>query len=316
MRIRGLRSAFPALAAALAVAVSAAYAAALVSCQSIAGQLGAAASSLTGSSLTGKAVTSAIEAAPDVVKALEEITPEQEYYIGRAVGAQVFAQYRAYDRPALNAYLNKIGQALSLFSERPEIFRGYRFIALDSEEINAFATPSGLIMVSRGLLKLATSEDELAAVLAHEIAHVTERHGLKSIKNARFGTAIGTLAKKTGEVLVGSDMEEITGAFNDTIGDITKTMIVSGYSKASEFDADKKGVEILARAGYDPGSLARVLAAMEKKLDPKGKDFSKTHPKPKDRIKALENAVKAMKPGAGASDDAREKRYAAAMKNA
>jgi beta-barrel assembly-enhancing protease len=308
MRINGSGAALSALALSAVVA--------LLSCQSIAGQLGAAASTLTGSSLTGKAVTAAVEAAPDVMKALEEITPEQEYYIGRAVGAQVFAQYRAHDAPALNAYLNKLGQALSLFSERPEIYKGYRFVALDSDEINAFATPSGLVMVSRGLLRLATSEDELAAVLAHEVAHVTERHGLKSIKNARFGTAIGTLAKKTGEVLAGKDLEEITGAFSDTIGDITKTMIVSGYSKASEFDADKKGVEILARAGYDPAALARVLAAMEKKLDPAGKDFSKTHPKPKDRVKALDKAVKEMQAGAGASDEAREKRFAAAMKNA
>jgi len=281
------------------------------SCQSFAGAIGDAVGGTE-----GKVLKAAIESAPDVMKALETITPEQEYYIGRAVGAQVFASYKPYDRAALNSYLNKLGQGLALYSERPEIFGGYRFVALDSDEINAFATPSGLVTVSRGLLRLTTREDELAALLAHEICHITERHGLKSIKSARFGKALGTVASKAGEALAGDELKEVTGAFTDTIGDITKTMIVNGYSKSAEYDADAKAVALLARAGYDPRALARVLAAMEKKLDPAAKDFSKTHPKPADRIKAVKAALDAAPAKVPAPTKARSDRYAAALKNA
>lgn len=255
------------------------------------------------------------EISADLKKALDQITPEQEYYIGRAVGATVFQSYKAYDKKALNDYLNKLGQSLALFSERPEIFEGYHFVALDSQEINAFATPSGLIMISRGLIALTASEDELASILAHEIAHVTSRHGLKSIKNARFGQAIsktaGTAASVAGE-FVGSDVKELTGTFSNSIGDITNTMIKTGYSKSAEYEADSKAVDILVAVGYDGNALQRVLAAMEKKLDPKAKDFSKTHPKPKDRINALQKRKAAPPPAQ--PNPAAQARFDQAMK--
>jgi predicted Zn-dependent protease len=294
----------------------AACAAALVlsSCQSLTGALDDLGLDLGDSAVASKVVQTAVEVAPDIAKALEEITPEQEYYIGRAVGAQVFAAYKAYDQPALNLYLNRLGQSLALFSERPEIFGGYRFIALDSQEINAFATPSGLIMVSRGLIGITQSEDELASVLAHEICHVTLKHGLKSIRSARFGTALGTVTKKAGEALLGDELKEVTGAFSDSIDDITKTMVVSGYSKTAEFGADMEAAKLLARTGYDPRALERVLTSMQKKLDPKAKDFSKTHPAPKDRIKALKTVLDALDVESPPPDPYRAERYAAAMK--
>ncbi len=264
-----------------------------------------------------KTAAAADEIGTDLKKALDEITPEQEYYIGRAVGATVFTQYKAYDKKAMNDYLNRLGQSLSLYSERPEVFGGYHFVALDSKEINAFATPSGLIMMSRGLIALTTSEDELAAILAHEIAHVTSRHGLKSIRSARFGTAVtktAGLAASTAGSIVGEDLKEITGAFTDSIGDITKTMIKSGYSKSAEYEADLKAVRILRECGYDPRGLERVLKAMDAKLDPKAKDFSKTHPKPKDRIKVLKKTLDTFKTKAPPANQERQDRYAQAMK--
>ncbi len=75
-----------------------------------------------------------------------------------------------------------LGQSLVIFSDRPETFGGYHFLLLDSNEINAFAAPGGLILVTRGMLQCCANEDELAAVLAHEIAHVEKKHGLTAIK--------------------------------------------------------------------------------------------------------------------------------------
>lgn len=117
-------------------------------------------------------------------RATAEITPRQEYYIGRAVAATILKQYRPWNHPAANAYVNKVGQSLALVSDAPQTFGGYHFLVLDSPEINAFAAPGGLILVSRGLLACCGSEDELAAVLAHEISHVQLKHGLGPSRRA------------------------------------------------------------------------------------------------------------------------------------
>ena len=119
--------------------------------------------------------TSTIHAAPKLAKSAEDFTPDQEYYLGRGVAATLLGQYRALRTPAANEYLNLLGQSLAKYSTKPNTFGGYRFLLLDTPEINAFAAPGGLILVTRGLAQCAANEDELAAVLAHEIAHVQLR---------------------------------------------------------------------------------------------------------------------------------------------
>jgi predicted Zn-dependent protease len=160
----------------------------------------------------GSLINIADKSAEAVAKSFEDITPEQEYYVGRAVGANLLAQYPPYDAAAANSYLNLLGQSLAQVSDRPETFGGYHFLVLDSAEINAFAAPGGLIFVSRGLLRCADSEDGVAAILAHEIGHVAKQHGLKAIKTARFkdaGLAIGMAAV---EELGPSELAKVTAA--------------------------------------------------------------------------------------------------------
>jgi predicted Zn-dependent protease len=88
-----------------------------------------------------------------VTKTFQDITPEQEYYIGRTVAATVLAGYKPKDSDDLNGYVNRVGQSLAQFSTKPETFGGYHFLVLDSDEINAFAAPGGLVLVTRGLLR-------------------------------------------------------------------------------------------------------------------------------------------------------------------
>jgi predicted Zn-dependent protease len=253
-------------------------------------------------------------------KTTEEITPEQEYYIGRAVAATVLKSYPAYDAKAVNDYLNSLGQSLAMASTVPETFSGYHFLATNSDDINAFGAPSGFILATRGLLRCATSEDEVAAILAHEIGHVTGGHGMKAIKASRLAEA-GTLLAQWGTS--GSDSSltgKLTKAFTDSITDIVKTMITSGYSRDLEMQADMAAIVILHRMGYDPRALVRVLQVMKTKLKPEGTDFAKTHPDPAQRIAYLEEAIK----GLGASPAAaaaaapaavskRQARYKAAL---
>lgn len=222
-----------------------------------------------------------------VTKTFEDITPEQEYYIGRAVAATVLLGYSPLDNPGLNDYVNRLGQALAQFSVRPETFGGYRFLVLDSDEINAFAAPGGLVLVTRGLLQCCQTEDELAAVLAHEIAHVEKLHGLRAIRTGRLNSALTILAVESAKNLGGKELAELTKAFDETINDITTTLMNSGYSRRLEFEADAAAVEILRKAGYNPGALVAMLENMQRNWNPTRRDFAATHPPPADRITQL-----------------------------
>ena len=96
---------------------------------------------------------------------MEEITPEQEYYIGRAVAGTILEKYNVYNSAKMQKYLNEICSAIVINSDKPVLYKGYYVAILDTDEVNAFATSGGHILVSRGLLQCAKSEDALAAVL-------------------------------------------------------------------------------------------------------------------------------------------------------
>jgi predicted Zn-dependent protease len=262
--------------------------------------------------LTSQQAASINRSAAAVEKTFQDITPEQEYYIGRSVAATVFERYRTCDRPAVTAYLNVLGQALAQASDRPETFGGYHFAVLDTEEINAFAAPGGLIVVSRGLIRCCGSEDALAAVLAHEVAHAALQHGLRAIRKGRLTSALTTLAVEAGKNLAGENLAQVTQAFEGSITDITATLLNSGYARAFETQADRAAVEILRRVGYNPEALIEVLGRMKVNLKPGGIDFAKTHPDPLDRSadvrKLLGPATTVVAP------PARQARFAAAVR--
>ena len=279
----------------------------LFSCASLSATLDNLKDGFDVSDIDSQDVEKIAETAREVAKSFEDITPEQEYYIGRAVGAVILDQYEPYDVDRVNDYLNLLGQTLAMASDRPELFSGYHFLVLDSDEINAFATPSGLIFITRGMLKLTRNEDMLAAVLAHEIGHIVNKHGLKAIKQSRITSALGKIAVTAGETLGGEELASLTADFKDSIGDITGTLITSGYSRANEYDADRQAVKILSRFGYDPGALIDLLEEMDKQLVPGGKDFAKTHPDPQKRINAVSRYVE--RQDISPNTETRQKRY-------
>lgn len=219
-----------------------------------------------------------------VGQAFTDITPEQEYYIGRAVGATVLERYQAYDNAAATRYLNTVGVVLAQASEQPETFAGYHFLILDSDEINAFAAPGGLIFVSRGMLRCCRNEEELAAVLAHEIGHIQQKHGLQAIKKSRITTALTVLGTESAKQLGGQELADLTEAFEGSIRDVTATLVNNGYSRAFEYEADSAAVTILGRVGYDTGALVTMLETMQARLKTGGPGFGKTHPAPAARI--------------------------------
>lgn len=241
--------------------------------------------------VTGEQAKSITRSTSAIAKTLEDFTPEQEYYIGRSVGAVIVNRYEPYPNAQANGYLNLIGQTLAQASDRPETFGGYHFLILDSDEINAFAAPGGLIFVSRGMLRCCRTEDAVAAVLAHEVAHVQLRHGIQSIEKSRQTQALTILAAEGAKTFGKKELADLTRTFEGSINDITSTLINNGYSRTFEQAADASAVSTLSRVGYNPNALVAMLREMEKRLKPGGLDFAKTHPSPRSRIKDIESLV-------------------------
>lgn len=223
-------------------------------------------------------------------KAFEQITPEQEYYIGRSVAANILVAYKIQtNRPALTNYVNQICNALVINTPRPEIYNGYHVAVLDSDEINAFATPGGHIFITRGLINCATSEDTLASIIAHEIAHVQLEHGLKAIQNSRVTQALAV----TGTSAVGAalDINELVDIFGESINGMLTTLVTKGYSRDQEYDADTTAMVFLSLAGYEPSSLLSMLEVLEKNQPGKRGGFNDTHPTPAQRITSAKKTV-------------------------
>lgn len=200
-------------------------------------------------------------------KADRKFSEEEKYYIGRTVAATLLSEDGWLDRAALTRYLNQVGGTLALASERPEMFRGYHFAVLDAPaKVNAFACPGGFLFISSGLLRLCRTEDELAAVLAHEIAHIIAEHPMEAIQASHQRAAVASLlkfgAKKVGEQ--NEDVAQLSGLFDNVVKDVVKA-VAQGYSRDKERQADLMAVDILGKAGYPPQALAAVLGRMDAK---------------------------------------------------
>ena len=229
------------------------------------------------------------QSAQAIGRAAEEITPEQEYYIGRAVAANVLTSYRIWDgNPALTAYLNNICMTIVINSPRPDIYNGYFVNILNTDEINAFATPGGHIFLTRGLIANANSEDALAGIIAHEIAHIQLQHGINSIRNNRITQALIVTGLSAGGTAAGMNVAELTDIFNESVGEVVNTLIVSGYSQSQEFEADTLALSLMASAGYDPRALSSMLRVLERNQQDRTRGFGRTHPAPAQRISNVE----------------------------
>lgn len=227
-------------------------------------------------------------------RAFEQLTPEQEYFIGRSVSASILATYNPLPHERATEYIATMGNALALFSSRPETFGGWHFLIMDSDEINAFAAPGGFILLSRGMLRCATNEDELAAVIAHEIAHVELQHGLRAIKKSRWTSAFTIMGAEAGKQLGSQQLAQLTSTFESAITDVTSTLVNSGYSRALEREADQAALLILQRAGYNPAALYYMLQNMQTLIKDDTRGFARTHPKPEDRMQDIAKSLSAL----------------------
>jgi predicted Zn-dependent protease len=234
---------------------------------------------LGGQSVGGIDLGKAVGVAKGAGDAMREIPVAEEIEIGRSVSAGLLGAAPLTDAPAQQAYVNSLGMWLAMNSERPDL--PWRFGIIESPTVNAFAAPGGNVFVTRGLVELCQSEAELAGVLAHEIAHVVAKHQLHDIqKNAKKGVLLELASLKSGG---------LTGDAARAVARVGLEGYVQGLSREDELAADRMGVVLAARSGYDPYGLVVVLQS----LAAQGQDtstalFLKTHPAPSDRLAALE----------------------------
>jgi len=176
---------------------------------------------------------------------------------------------------------------VALNSEEPFTYGGYHFAVLESDELNAYASPGGIIFVTSGLINSLKNEDELASVLAHEVAHINHRDGISSIQTARLTGLATLIGTEAAQVYGPSELSEIVRLFEGSIDDVFKTVVVNGYSRSQELEADEAALIYLSRAGYNPAALEEVHQRFLEHGRASREGIIQTHPGTLDRIEKI-----------------------------
>ena len=220
-----------------------------------------------------------------VKQAVKPADLQEEEDIGRDAAATLLGAAKPIDNPVVQRYVNMVGLWVALQSDRPDL--DWHFAVVDTDDIDAFAAPGGYVFITRGLFQHMHSEAELAGVLGHEITHVVLKHHLKELQRAAQLDLAGQAAQY--KLQQSGQDTELLGK----IADASRNLYSKGLDKDDEYDADRMGVVLAARAGYDPYGLMAVLQTLES-IDPKSGSLQlllATHPTPADRIAALSAAM-------------------------
>lgn len=204
---------------------------------------------------------------------------------GKELHEEMVRDNPIYQDAELAAYVTRVGQRLASVSHRPEL--EYTFTIIDSPDINAFALPGGYVYINRGLMTFLTSEAQLAAVLGHEIGHITARHAVRQQTAGRASNVLTATASVASVLTTGTNvLGETASLFGGAL--------VSGYGREMELEADGLGAEYLRKAGYDPNAMVEVITVLKNHEDFMKKTSSRapayhglfaTHPRNDTRLK-------------------------------
>ena len=227
-----------------------------------------------------------------------DVSEKDERALGEAVSQRVRSEFGVFQNREVTRYVTLVGTVMTQGSSRPDL--NWEFIVLDTDGVNAFASPGGIVHVTRGALGLISSEAELAGVLAHEIAHVTRKHTINSIRNNKG-------FRMAGDAVPGS--REYIGAL---VNAAYENIVEKGFDRGDEEDADREGVRLANTAGYNPSGLGTFLAKLAARntgVATRNALFA-SHPETEGRIARLERQIKSEKLAAHARA---ESRYSAAI---
>jgi beta-barrel assembly-enhancing protease len=221
------------------------------------------------------------------LKTLQGLMPigyQEELAIGGAVALEAVARFGGlWENPEVEKYVATVGAAVASTSDRPEI--PYYFGILNAEEPNGFACPGGYVFISKGLLRLVQNEAQLAAVLGHEIAHVSKKHALEQIRRSK---ALGGVSEVTLTAL-----DKDPKMFDSLVKEAVNMILENGIGREKELEADATGTEFAFRVGYDPSALKSFLTVLRPHIAPRGasRGWSKTHPDTQERINRLSQVL-------------------------
>ncbi|MDE3136732.1 MAG: M48 family metalloprotease [Acidobacteriota bacterium] len=227
-------------------------------------------------------------------------SPEQDIQIGKRLAAEVPKQMTLLNDPRVDNYLNEIGR--TLVPHAPGFKYPYEYRCVNSAAINAFALPGGYIYINRGVIEAASTESELAGVMAHETAHVALRHGTSQASKAYIAEIpaallSGWLGNNSG---LGSAIVQMTTGF-------VMNSVFLKYSREDESQADVLGTQILYDSGYDPRALARFFEMIQAKSKSQPIEFFSDHPNPEHRVeRVMEEVDKLGGPESGYKEDSRQ----------
>jgi beta-barrel assembly-enhancing protease len=205
---------------------------------------------------------------------------KKEVEVGRALAGRLAKKYGLVQDEEFTLYINRIGKAMALYSSRQEL--DFRFGVLDTSEVNAFACPGGYVFITRGSLELMSNEAELAAMLSHELSHVTLKHSGKFEEEGASILDVISAIMAPGGNIVGSLTKTAVDGF-------LEQFFEKGRSKNQEIESDKAGIFLLTQTGYPANSALTLLGKLDKAQN--NETVLKTHPPTADRIKELEKFI-------------------------
>ena len=235
----------------------------------------------------GRAMEGALEFTSRIQQLNQRFTPEQEYYLGRAVAAEAIAKYGVEKDVWLRLYVRQIGEAIVRTTNKlPRTFAGYHFEVLDTDKVNGVSGPGGFVLITRGAVQACTTEDEVAAVLCHELAHSWRKHGEAVLrKSKQWGGQVNAVLSglKAGGVSGEQFGQQWLGLFTTGAGVMSNTAVNEGYGQQLEFQADADGARLLWDTYYAPTAMRDVLA----RLSGGSHGHARTHAAPEVRANAL-----------------------------
>ncbi len=200
--------------------------------------------------LQALALAAAMLFLPGLTPTAFALSEKKEVEQGKVKHQQIMARFGLYKNPIIQAYVNRVGQRIVAESTRPDL--EFTFTVLNDDLVNAFAVEGGFIYITRGIMSHMNSESELAAVLGHEVAHVTQKHILKAKTRTQVLNAVSQVAAiATGHYGIGE------------LGVVTSDLWMKGYSRGNELEADEVGAEFMARAGYDPSAMLKTIDTLK-----------------------------------------------------
>ena len=225
-----------------------------------------------------------------------QMTDEEEIKLGQAVSERIRLRYGVVQDQAVHKYVALVGSVLAQSSTRPNL--RWQFIVLDTDGVNALAAPGGLVHITRGALSLIKSEAELAGVLGHEIIHITEKHTIKAIQK-------GKMVQMGADETVGS-----SSVFNKLVDKATD-VVMAGFGREEELEADRKGIVVANTVGYSPTGLKAFLSTLadRNKASTEKQGLFASHPEMKERFDKLDATVKSGKLSSAATVEARYKKH-------